>query len=69
MLSLGIFIIKIIVSSTEGKNINFSLKRLKHACLLDSDEIAEFLKDKYPDLYDKDFVKNSNELVYGYYLK
>ncbi len=52
--------------TTFGKEI---AKKLKHVCLLDSDEIAEFLRDKYPDLYDKDFVKGSNELASGYHLK
>lgn len=52
--------------TTFGKKI---AKQFKHVCLLDSDEIAEFLKDKYPDLYTKDFVKDSNELASGYYLK
>lgn len=52
--------------TTFGKKI---AKKLKRVCLLDSDEIAEFLKDKYPGLYDNDFVKDSNELAPGYHLK
>lgn len=52
--------------TTFGKKL---AKKLKYVCLLDSDEIAEFLKDKYPDLYDKDFAKDSNELASGYCLK
>lgn len=51
---------------TFGKKIS---KRLEYARLLDSDEIAEFLRDKYPYLYNKDFAKDSNELVSGYDLK
>lgn len=52
--------------TTFGKKI---AKKLKHLCLLDSDEIVEFLKDKYSDLYNKDFANNPNELIPGYYLK
>lgn len=52
--------------TTFGKKI---AKKLKRSCVLDSDEIAEFLKDKYSELYNKDFSDNSNELAPGYYLK
>lgn len=52
--------------TTFGRQIG---KRLKHACLLDSDVIAEFLSDNFPELYNKDFVKGSNELSSGYHLK
>jgi len=52
--------------TTFGKKV---AKRLKHACLLDSDVIAEFLSDNFPDLYNKDFVEGSNELSSGYSLK
>lgn len=52
--------------TTFGKKI---ANKINNFCLLDSDEIAEFLKDKYPLLYNQDHSLNSNELVPGYYLK
>lgn len=52
--------------TTFGKKI---ANKIKHSCLLDSDEVADFLSSKFPDLYDKDFTKDSNELSSGYYLK
>ena len=44
-------------------------KKLKQYCLLDSDILAEFLKEYVPDLYKSDFVKNSNKISSGYNLK
>ncbi|MEA2088817.1 MAG: AAA family ATPase [Patescibacteria group bacterium] len=44
-------------------------KKLKQHCLLDSDILAEFLREYVPDLYKNDFVKNSNKISSGYNLK
>jgi len=52
--------------TTFGKKL---AKKLKHFCLLDSDEIAIFLKHRYPNLYNGDFVGDSTKLSAGYYLK
>lgn len=44
-------------------------KKIKNNILIDTDQIAEFLKDNYPNLYSKDFLKNSAKLAPGYFLK
>ncbi|MCX6822731.1 MAG: AAA family ATPase [candidate division SR1 bacterium] len=44
-------------------------KKLKHCCLIDSDVIAEFLKDNYGDLYATEYNRKNNELAQGFYLK
>ena len=44
-------------------------KRLGPCCLLDSDEVADFLKAKYPDLYQADYKEGSQQPTGGYYLK
>ncbi len=52
--------------TTFGKKI---ASKVKNSCLLDSDEIAIFLKSKFYDLYTSDFIYGSNKLSDGYYLK
>ena len=44
-------------------------KKIKHCCLIDSDRIAEFLKDNYLDLYASEYNKQTNELSQWFYLK
>lgn len=44
-------------------------KKLKHCCLIDSDVIAEFLKDNYGDLYATEYNRKNNELAQWFYLK
>lgn len=44
-------------------------KRLGPCCLLDSDEVAEFLKSKYPSVYQSDYEEGSEQPTRGYYLK
>jgi predicted kinase len=44
-------------------------QRIEPCCLLDFDEVAEFLKDKYPNLYSHDYQEGTYELTSGYHLK
>ena len=44
-------------------------QRLGPCCLLDSDEVADFLKKTYSDLYQADYEEGSNQPTRGYYLK
>ncbi len=44
-------------------------KRLGPCCLLDSDEVAEFLKSKYSTVYQSDYEEGSEQPTRGYYLK
>ena len=52
--------------TTFGKSL---AKKIKTNCLIDTDEIAEFLKDNYGNLYNGDFLNNSNELAPAFFLK
>lgn len=52
--------------TTFGKKL---AKKIKNNVLIDTDQIAEFLKDSYPNLYSNDFLKNSTKLAPGYFLK
>jgi predicted kinase len=52
--------------TTFGKKL---AQKIKNSILIDTDEIAGFLKDNYVNLYNTDFLKNSNQLSPGYFLK
>lgn len=51
---------------TFGKKL---AQKIKNNILIDTDQIAEFLKDNYSSLYSPDFLKTSNQLSPGYFLK
>jgi shikimate kinase len=44
-------------------------QQLGPCCLLDSNEVADFLKRTYSDLYQADYEEGSNQPTRGYYLK
>jgi len=52
--------------TTFGKEL---ATKLKKACVLDSDVLAEFLKTTYPSLYNVDYNRDNNEFTQWYYLK
>ena len=45
------------------------VKKVKGSCVIDADDIAIFLKETYPSLYDKTYIKKNDECTQGYYLK
>lgn len=52
--------------TTFGKKL---AQKIKNHILIDNDQITEFLKDEYSNLYNSDFLENSNQLSPGFILK
>ncbi len=52
--------------TTFGKKL---AQKIKNNVLIDTDQISEFLKDNYGNLYSTDFLKDSTKLSPGYFLK
>ena len=52
--------------TTFGKKL---AQKIKNNVLIDTDQIAEFLKDNYSNLYNTDFYKDSTKLSPSSYLK